>query len=161
MQSANPDPGALKKYEIVDNGKKIVFYNVFAANDPESTAFVYRLITGGLDENTDKMIMLNSRADRFFRSKQLIDICVGVEVDYIILTGEIPEKVYNYAVGKGIMREKMVVLGEIAPELVYAKAVELTKREAHILGIGNIAGVRKYGALIVKEFKREADRSRA
>jgi poly-gamma-glutamate synthase PgsB/CapB len=153
MQSATPDPGALKKYEINDRGKKLVFYNVFAANDPNSTEFIYNVITKKLEKNATKMIMLNSRADRFFRSQQLIDICHNIDVDYVILTGEIPEKVFSYAMSQKLPREKVITLGEIDTAKVYERTHELTGTEAHIIGVGNIAGARKYGAYIVREYR--------
>jgi len=155
MQKATPDPGALKKYEVSDRGKKIVFYNVFAANDPDSSAFLYKTITAPLSEKTTKIIMINSRADRFFRSQQLVDICLDLQPDYVLLTGEIPEMVQSYALSKKIPRQNLITLGEIAPELVYKKVWELTESESHIVGIGNIAGARKYGATIVKYFKNK------
>ncbi|MCL1827013.1 MAG: poly-gamma-glutamate synthase PgsB [Candidatus Cloacimonetes bacterium] len=157
MQKANPDPGALKKYVVNEKDKRLVFYNVFAANDPESTAFLYRLMTENLRPEATKMIMLNSRADRFFRSQQLIDFIPDVAVDYVLLTGEVPEKVFAYAISKNIPKEKLVALGEIDPKLVYEKSLELTKKEAHIFGIGNIAGARKYGAHLVKQFKIKSE----
>jgi len=153
MQSATPDPGALKKYDVVDRGKKLVFYNVFAANDPDSSAFLYRTIVAPLAEKTTKIIMINSRADRFFRSQQLVDICLDLDVDYVLLTGEILDMVYSYAMSKKLPKERVIALGEIEPELVYKKVWELTGTESHIVGIGNIAGARKYGAMIVKYFK--------
>jgi len=156
MQTSIPDPGALKKYEVSDSGKKLVFYNVFAANDPDSSAFLYKTITAPLSEKTTKIIMINSRADRFFRSQQLVDICIDLEPDYVFLTGEIPEMVQSYAFSKKIPRQKIITLGEIDPELVYKKVWELTDTESHIVGIGNIAGQRKYGAMIVKYFKSKA-----
>lgn len=157
MQTAKPDPGALKKYEVYDKNKLIVLYNVFAANDPESTEFLYNLVTSRLDNDITKIIMLNSRADRYYRSQQLIDICLNVKVDYILLTGEIPDKVYSYALSKNISKQKLVSLGEIDPKKVYDKVYELTKKESHIVGIGNIAGTRKYGAKIVKYFKSKSE----
>lgn len=157
MQSAKPDPGALKKYEITDKHKKLVFYNVFAANDPESTEFLYNLITSRVNENATKMIVLNSRADRFFRSQQLLDICHNINVDYVLLTGEIPDKVYNYAMHIKLPKKKVIALGEIDPARVYDTTFELTDKEAHIVGIGNIAGNRKYGAKIVKHYKLKSE----
>ncbi len=157
MQTSIPDPGALKKYEVNDRNKLLVFYNVFAANDPESTEFLYNLVTSRLSKNVTKMIMLNSRADRFFRSQQLIDICLNIDVDYILLTGEIHDKVYSYALSKRLPKQKVILLGEIEPSKVYEKSFELAKNEAHIVGIGNIAGARKYGAKIVKYYKSKSE----
>jgi len=157
MQVSNPDPGALKKYFVEDSGKKIVFYNVFAANDPSSTEFIYNLVTEKLDKNACKMVILNSRADRYFRSQQLIDICPNIDYDYVLLTGEIPEKVYQYALSQNLPKEKVLAIGEIPPVDLYKKIADLTKKESHIIGIGNIAGKNKYGAHIVKFFKDKSN----
>ncbi|MCB5229552.1 MAG: poly-gamma-glutamate synthase PgsB [Candidatus Cloacimonetes bacterium] len=152
MQSANPDPGALRKYEINDRNKKIHFYNVFAANDPKSTARIIDMVTGQLN-NVEKIVILNSRSDRLFRSEQLVDAVMELDYSYLLLTGEIPEKVEAYALSAGVPREKLIPMGEPLPEAVYRKVWELTNRESHVLGIGNIAGRIKYGAQIVAHFR--------
>lgn len=154
MQHANPDPGALRKYIIEDRQKTINFYNVFAANDPQSTARIIDMVTGHL-ENVEKIVLLNSRSDRLFRSEQLADAMKDLDYSYLLLTGEIPEKVESYALAIGIPREKLIALGEPAPEEIYKKVWELTRRESHVLGIGNIAGQKKYGAQIVAQFKHK------
>jgi len=154
MQDAHPDPGALKKYRVDDRGKVIQFYNVFAANDPESTVYIINMVTGHL-KGVEKIILLNSRADRLFRSQQLIDALKEVEYNYLILTGEIPDKVEAYALANGVKRERLFALGQPLTEKIYQKVWELTKHESHVLGIGNIAGQVKYGAQIVAHFKHK------
>lgn len=155
MQQANPDPGALKKYSITDRGKNIFFYNVFAANDPDSTKMIINMVTGHL-QNVEKIILLNSRSDRFYRSQQLVEACKQLDFSYLFLTGEIPEMVMGYAIQNGIPREKLVPMGEAATEDLYSKIFELTKKESHVIGIGNIAGRIKYGAQIVAHFKHKS-----
>lgn len=154
MQEAQPDPGALRKYRVEDKGKIIHFYNVFAANDPESTAYIINLVTGHLS-NVEKIIILNSRSDRLFRSQQLIDCLKEVKYTYLILTGEIPDKVEAYALANGIPRDRLFALGQPLTEKIYQKVWDLTKHESHVLGIGNIAGQVKYGAQIVAHFKHK------
>ncbi|MCK9556705.1 MAG: poly-gamma-glutamate synthase PgsB [Candidatus Cloacimonetes bacterium] len=154
MQSANPDPGALKKYLIEDRGKDIHFYNVFAANDPESTVYIINMVTGNLN-GEQTIIIVNSRADRLFRSQQLIDALSQVKYDYVLLTGEIPEKVENYALSHGIPKDKLFAMGQPLTEDIYQKVWDLTQKESHVLGIGNIAGEVKYGAQIVAHFKHK------
>jgi len=154
MQNAHPDPGALKKYVIHDRKKDINFYNVFAANDPESTVYIINMVTAHL-KGVETIIILNSRADRLFRSQQLIDALAAVDYDYLLLTGEIPEKVESYALSKKIPRDKLVSLGQPLTEEVYKKVWDLTRSESHVLGIGNIAGDIKYGAQIVAHFKHK------
>jgi len=154
MQHAHPDPGALKKYLVQDRDKTIHFYNVFAANDPKSTARVIDMVTGHL-QGVEKIIILNSRSDRLFRSEQLVDAVRQLDFSYLLLTGEIPDKVESYALKVGIPKNKVFPLGEPLPEVVYQKAWELTSKESHVLGIGNIAGRIKYGAQIVAHFKHK------
>ncbi|MCB5247413.1 MAG: poly-gamma-glutamate synthase PgsB [Candidatus Cloacimonetes bacterium] len=155
MQSANPDPGALRKYVIHESRKVITFYNVFAANDPESTATVIGMVTGHL-KNVEKIIILNSRGDRLYRSHQLVDEVVKLDYSYVLLTGEITDKVEAYALHAGIPRKQLFNLGEPLPEVIYNKVVELTNSESHVLGIGNMAGKIKYGAQIVAHFKHKS-----
>jgi len=155
MQSANPDPGALRKYVIREGRKRITFYNVFAANDPESTAKVINMVTGHLTD-VIKIIILNTRADRIFRSHQLVDAVNKLDYSYLLLTGEICDKVEAYALQAGVPQKKLFTLGEPQPEEVYRKVVELTDSESHVLGIGNIAGSKQYGAQIVAHFKHKS-----
>jgi len=159
MQESHPDAGALKKYKINVNGKIINFYNVFAANDPESSAQIIQMITGHLS-NVEKIIILNSRADRFFRSQQLVDAVKPLDFSYLFLTGEIPEKVEAYAHHQGIPKEKIVSLGSPLTETIYQKVLELTDIESHVIGIGNIAGQVYYGAQIVAHFKHKVKQAR-
>lgn len=154
MQKATPDPGALKKYRIQDAGKTIIFYNVFAANDPQSTVGIIKMVTGNL-KDVEKIIILNSRADRIFRSQQLVDAVKDLDFSYLLLTGEIPDKIESFCLQAGIPKEKIIPLGEPLPEVIYQKVLELTRQESHILGIGNIAGRIKYGAQIVAHFKHK------
>ncbi|MDD2543737.1 MAG: poly-gamma-glutamate synthase PgsB [Candidatus Cloacimonetes bacterium] len=154
MQEAHPDPGALKKYHVEDRGKVIQFYNVFAANDPESTVYIINMVTGHL-KGVEKIIILNSRADRLFRSQQLIDSLKDVHYSYLLLTGEIPDKVETYALANGVPRDRLFALGQPLTEKIYQKVWDLTKQESHVLGIGNIAGQVKYGAQIVAHFKHK------
>ena len=154
MQGARPDPGALRKYIIPDRGKEIHFYNVFAANDPESTVYIINMVTAEFTDATT-IVILNSRADRLFRSQQLVDAMAKVNYDYLLLTGEIPDKVEAYALSHGVKREKLIALGQPLTSKVYEKVWNLTDKEAHVMGIGNIAGEIKYGAQIVAHFKHK------
>jgi gamma-polyglutamate synthase len=158
MQHSKPDPGALKKYRICLKDKTIVFYNVFAANDPESSARIIKMVTDPLT-GTEKIIIINSRADRFFRSQQLVDGIKDLEFSYLFLTGEISDRVLHYALQQGIPKEKIFALGQPLTEVIYAKVLELTDKEAHVIGIGNIAGDVKYGAQIVAHFKHKMQQS--
>lgn len=154
MQESRPDPGALKKYRIRDRGKAISFFNVFAANDPDSSARVIHMVTGHL-KDVEKIIIINSRSDRFYRSQQLVDAVKPLDYSYLFLTGEIPERVEHYALHQGIPKEKVIALGQPNPEAIYQKVWDLTDTESYVIGIGNIAGEVKYGAMIVEQFMKK------
>ncbi|MDD3051717.1 MAG: poly-gamma-glutamate synthase PgsB [Candidatus Cloacimonetes bacterium] len=155
MWEAKPDPGALTKHNIKDRGKNIFFYNVFAANDPDSTVMIWNIITKQLD-NEEKIIILNSRADRYFRSVQLLEAFKNLNFTKLLLTGEKTDEVYKEALHMKIPASKLVNVGEIDPRLVYDKVFELTGTESHVLGTGNIAGKNKYGAQIVNYFDKKS-----
>jgi poly-gamma-glutamate synthase PgsB/CapB len=155
MQNSNPDPGALQKYTIQTDAKQMIFYNVFAANDPSSSLSIWKMIIQPL-EKQQRMIILNTRADRYDRSKQLIETFREEEYDYFVLTGEKTEALKQYALDGKIPKGKLIVLGEIDPSLVYDRVLSLTIYEAHIVGIGNIAGTRKYGAHLVNYFRKKS-----
>jgi poly-gamma-glutamate synthase PgsB/CapB len=158
MQHSRPDPGALKKYRICTKDKVITFYNVFAANDPDSSARIIKMVTGHLT-GVEKIVIINSRSDRLFRSQQLVDAVKDLEYSYLFLTGEIPDKVEHYATHHGVPKEKIVALGQPLTDVVYQKVLELTEKESHVIGIGNIAGEIKYGAQIVAHFKHKMQQS--
>ncbi len=152
MQAACPDPGALTQHKVEEGNKTLMFYNVFAANDPASTEFLYHRITDIIEEG-QKFIILNSRSDRFFRTDQLLEVCSKVNFDYLLLTGESPQKAYDHAIDLGLDKKKVIKVGQPLVHTIYEKIVSLTTKEAHIVGIGNIAGEVKYGAQIVAHFK--------
>ena len=155
MYEASPDPGALRKYSIKEKGKCVSFYNVFAANDPESSLYIWKKINMSLSDE-QRMIMLNTRADRLPRSHQLIDLFCDQHYDYFILTGEKSEHLKHYALDDRIHKDKLVVLGEIEPSEIYRNIIELSRGESHVIGIGNIAGSKNYGAQIVHYFRNKA-----
>ncbi|MCD4828712.1 MAG: poly-gamma-glutamate synthase PgsB [Candidatus Cloacimonetes bacterium] len=156
MQAATPDPGALRKHRVLDRDKVIVFYNVFAANDPGSTRFIWDKITSMLD-GQQRMIMLNSRADRYFRSLQLLEVCSKLSLDYLVLTGERTVQLAAAAKEAGCPPDKLIILSEIEPSEVYARIWELTRGESHVVGIGNMAGTRKYGGQIANYFNKMSE----
>ncbi len=84
----NPDPGALTDYKLDYFGRKIIFVNAFAANDPESTARVWNTMLQRYP-NVDKVIALfNMRADRPSRTMQLSkESTFWRDADKVILIG--------------------------------------------------------------------------
>ncbi len=160
MWASHPDPGALTKYTVKEKGKEITFYNVFAANDADSSNFIWNLISKKLSPDAHKFLVVNSRADRYFRSQQLIEAMKNQDYDYMILTGEVPEKVEGFALSHGVQKDKLITMGEVLPERIYEEIFKRTESEAHVIGVGNIAGERKYGATIVAHFKHKSRKNK-
>ena len=151
MYNNNPDPGALRRYKVKKNNKEVYFYNVFAANDPESTVFIWNEQLSGVNEK-NKMIILNTRADRYFRTIQLLEKIRELDFSCLMLTGERSDTVLKHAIKEGINKAKIEKLGEIEPEKILDLAMRKGDEKIHIFGIGNIAGKRHYGSKIVKYF---------
>jgi hypothetical protein len=71
MWKGRPDPGVMSEYEIDFFGKRILFINGFAANDPESSEQIWRMALERHQGYGKKIMVINARADRPDRSKQL------------------------------------------------------------------------------------------
>lgn len=95
MWQATPDPGALTVFTIQYKGKTITFANGFAANDPESTAALWQKIIDEYPQAQELVGVVNCRADRGDRSRQMAEaivnwqaaqkiIAIGSGTDYFI-----------------------------------------------------------------------------
>ena len=68
MWQAIPDPGVRKLYERDDLGRRMIFVNGFAANDPESTGMIWDMIVKRYARVDRHIAVINCRADRPDRS---------------------------------------------------------------------------------------------
>ncbi|MGD8229231.1 MAG: poly-gamma-glutamate synthase PgsB, partial [Desulfobacteraceae bacterium] len=64
MCKAQRDPGAMSEYEIDFFGRRILFVNGFAANDPESSERIWRMALDAHQDFDRKIMVLSARADR-------------------------------------------------------------------------------------------------
>ena len=74
MVHTTPDPGALEIIELNLDGNQIHFINAFSANDPHSTMMVWEMLKERVSTR-NSCIFLNTREDRRYRTKQLLDLC--------------------------------------------------------------------------------------
>ncbi|MBT4294750.1 MAG: poly-gamma-glutamate synthase PgsB, partial [Candidatus Marinimicrobia bacterium] len=75
MRKAQPDPGALRIWDLEVDGRHFSLVNAFAANDPQSTKTIWNMIKEhpSLDhEHT--CAFLNTRSDRVSRTSQLLEL---------------------------------------------------------------------------------------
>ena len=144
MYKAIPDAGVLKLSKVVAFGKKINFFNAFAANDPQSTLMIWKKIKSDIVLKGLKIILLNTRQDRLDRAKQLAGM-VGTElndeIEYLILIGQSTEIVEELSVNNGVKRSKILNLGWTEPESVFESILACTDNESNVIAIGNMGGM--------------------
>jgi poly-gamma-glutamate synthase PgsB/CapB len=142
MYKAAPDLGALFVYEIDFFGKRPVFYNGFAANDPESTSALWGLLGLEPDKNNPVIVLANNRADRSSRTVQLASMLVNqVKADYIVLVGTNTKLLWEELGRMGMEMAMVVDMGEEEVEDIFEKCMELTPGRSRIIGVGNIGGI--------------------
>ena len=156
MYQAIPDAGALMVFRVRAFGKNLVFYNAFAANDPDSTFLVWKKIRDEIGLEGARIVLLNTRQDRLYRAQQLAEMValrLEKEIDYLMLIGQSTEVVENMAVQYGIPGKKLVSVGWTTPEKVFEKLLSVTDKISTIVAIGNMGGM---GAETVDFFKNRS-----
>jgi len=144
MYDAIPDAGALRAYRIDAFHKRLVFYNAFAANDPDSTMMIWNKIRDEVGLDGVKIVLLNTRQDRLDRAKQLAEMSakhLKNEADFLMLIGQSTEVVSHMAIGFGFPQKKIINLGYTTPVKVFEKVLSLTDKKSTIIAIGNMGGM--------------------
>ncbi|MBT3169681.1 MAG: poly-gamma-glutamate synthase PgsB [Candidatus Cloacimonetes bacterium] len=150
MYKAIPDVGAMEIYQTTHQNMKLHFVHAFAANDPESTEFVINSVKEMYSHIENVAVVLSTRADRIFRSEQLIEMMQNVHYSQFYLIGEQTNTMYSYALKHNLPKEKVIDCGWSSGEELVKRIKNINPQETLILGIGNIGG---NGGLIVKYFK--------
>jgi len=141
MWSARPDPGAMTTEELDFFGRRIVFVNGFAANDPESTERIWRMALDAFQGAERRIAVFNCRADRADRSRQLGEACVEWPLaDTYVLMGTGTYIFARAATQRGLDVTRLVLV-ENQPALdVFETIVEHVGRSALVMGMGNTHG---------------------
>lgn len=156
MYQAVPDEGALTRHSFEIAGKRMIFYNVFAANDPDSTLLIWKKIRDEVGFEGTRIVLLNTRQDRLDRARQLAEMVakkIADETSFLVLMGQSGEVVENMAVGYGMTKKKIINLGFTEPEIVFETALSVTQKTSTIFAIGNMGGM---GAATAEYFKRKS-----
>ena len=140
MWSAAPDPGVLRIHKINYNGKKIRFANAFAANDPDSTMIVYKIVRDRMDSDEKFIVIGNSRADRIQRAQQLGELMANMPADRYILVGALLKAIFDNMKKYGVEQHKVVFVPEGEPERIADEICETGGEKFFAIGIGNIGG---------------------
>ena len=155
MWRAQPDPGVLMDYEIDFFGRRIVFVNAFAANDPESTERLWTIATSKYPHIKRRVMLFNCRADRPDRSIQLGEVCAAWSppADHVVLMGTGTYIFSKAAVDKGADYSKFVPADDFGVEQIFETLIGVSGEEALIVGMGNIGG---QGIPLVRHFKNRS-----
>lgn len=156
MYEAVPDAGALMVFRVKAFGKEMIFYNAFAANDPDSTFLVWKKIRDEIGLEGARIVLLNTRQDRLYRAQQLAEMVavrLEKEVDYLVLIGQSTDVVENMSIQYGIPRKKVISVGWTTADKVFERILSITDKVSTIVAIGNMGGM---GAETVEFFENRS-----
>ena len=146
MLKANPDPGALKIFKLVKEGKIIFFVNAFAANDRRSTLLIWENVKKIFDLNNLPVIgIINSREDRALRAIQFAHILAKeIILSKIILVGPLSKLTERTFLKIKVPDNKILNLGRITNTEEVLQTVLRSinnKNKVILIGLGNTKGV--------------------
>jgi len=154
MWNSQQDPGALSEHEIQFFGRKIMFVNGFAANDPESSERIWRLALETHREFDRKIMIISTRADRPDRSKQLVEAFVKwPPADRYVLMGSGVYLLFRKAVANRVDPSRVVYAEGLPANEIFEEIIAISGQSALVMGIGNIVGP---GMELVKYFRNRA-----
>ncbi|MBM3316384.1 MAG: poly-gamma-glutamate synthase PgsB [Candidatus Eisenbacteria bacterium] len=141
MYKVTPDVGATTQIHLRREDKEITFVNAFAANDRESTVFLWGLLNMHRGGDRRSIVMINNRADRMRRAVDMAQVIAkDMAADWFVVVGDKASTFIDMAARSGLPRNRMVHMGGRTPEEVLQKLFDLADPRAAIMGIGNIGG---------------------
>jgi poly-gamma-glutamate synthase PgsB/CapB len=154
MHKARPDPGALTRHALDYFGRRIVFFNAFAANDPVSTEQLWELAIQRTPGVETRIAVFNCRSDRADRSVQLgTEFCDWTPPDHVVLIGSGTHFFARAAGRAGFDLGRLVFAEDLPVHEIFERIVGLVERSALIIGMGNIGG---HGLSLVRHFKNRS-----
>ena len=141
MWSAPADPGALTVHEVEFFGRRLFFANGLAANDPESTGRIWRMLVELLPDVGRRIALFNCRVDRPDRSRQLGEVCVEwPPADHYVLMGTGTYIFARAATARGLDVRKLVIAENQDPSQIFETLLDRAGSSALIMGMGNVHG---------------------
>jgi poly-gamma-glutamate synthase PgsB/CapB len=139
MRTCQGDVGALRIFTLSRDGKTLRFVNALAANDPQSTTILFDHL---IAESTSQLILLvNTRADRPLRSRQLGRLLPTFQADHNIVTGDDATSVLRRALRAGVSPDRIEVVKAATEEEIVAVLFARSAGKSTIFAIGNTAGL--------------------
>ncbi len=138
MATARPDPGVLRIFEARRDGRALHVINALAANDPDSTIYLYdRIIAGRWD--APLVLFVNTRRDRPLRSIQLGQLLAKIPAERYVVAGNDVRSVLRAATDEGVAASKLIDCARAKPEQLVEQLFALADPECVIFAIGNTA----------------------
>lgn len=142
MHQAPYDAGALTVCQTERGGKAISFWNAFAANDPDSTLRIWRELeeTGRFEEQ--RLILVNTRADRADRSRQLAELVAGPLRDAadLVVMGDATQDIVRPALSQGFPSVRLYDLGNAESSEIFDHLFAMTAECCSVVAMGNMGG---------------------
>jgi poly-gamma-glutamate synthase PgsB/CapB len=155
---ANPDPGALKIYELSKGDKIIFFANAFAANERSSTLLIWENINKKTYlKNLPSIGIINSREDRVLRDIQFAHLLAKeIMLSKIILVGPLSKLVERTLFKLKVSPDKIVNLSKIHDiEKILQLILQFTENKVLLIGFGNAKGMGQRFIEYFNEFGEE------
>jgi gamma-polyglutamate synthase len=140
MRKAQPDPGALRIWDLEMDGRHYSLVNAFAANDPQSTKTIWNMIKDHPSLDHEHICaFLNTRADRVNRTSQLLELILkDIKPDSLFVRGDKLERFEKPYFSK--VKGRVEQFSQNQKASVFAKKLLSQKGNTLIFGIGNIVG---------------------
>lgn len=155
MWAGRPDPGALTEHVVEFFGRRIVFVNAFAANDPQSTGLIWNIAKNRHPEVQKTVAVFNMRADRPARTAQLAgEAEFWREADDVVLIGSGAYSFARVAAQAGVDTNRFIFADHDATDQIFEQIVGACDAPlTMVIGMGNIGGP---GIPLVNYFKNRA-----
>lgn len=138
MKQAKPDAGNITIKKLFLGDKTVTLVNAFAANDPESTLLLWHRYVPRQDNCA---ILLNSRQDRKYRTRQLCSELAKVHKGTYLLAGDV-SYTRTLLISHGINPANILKLSADPGYAELACALkEIPADSITIFGAGNVQGV--------------------
>jgi poly-gamma-glutamate synthase PgsB/CapB len=163
MHLVTPDPGACTRRRVTVSDRTLEFFNIFAANDLESTLSIWNRLDLGSRPNCPSIALLNLRGDRIDRSLQFAEaIERDLWADHYVLIGDFSSNVARRFESK-VPSDRLWTPGQTSATAIFSLLAKLSRADtplslhdreetfttgpgtgpvhARVGGIGNIGGL--------------------
>ncbi|MCA9067994.1 MAG: poly-gamma-glutamate synthase PgsB [Planctomycetaceae bacterium] len=154
MWQATPDPGAMSQWTWEQQGRRLVFVNAFAANDPQSTDRIWSLANTMNAQADTRIAVVNCRTDRPDRSIQMAEMCATWNnLDNVLAIGTGTDIFMKRAAGLGVHSSRLHAAERQPADSIINRLRDVAGHMGLVMGLGNIAGV---GMELVDLFRNRA-----